>query len=127
MLVASDRDMKRFWSKVRINPETGCWEWAGAKLDGGYARLSWPKNGKAGHIRAHRLAYEQFVGPIPEGKVLDHLCRVRHCVNPAHLEPVTIVENIMRGDRTPPNSRKTHCKHGHPLSPSNIYIVNGKR
>ena len=66
-------------------------------------------------IAVHRLVYELFVGSIPVGLTLDHLCRVRHCVNPAHLEPVTLAENTLRGEGpTAVNSRKTHCPKGHP-------------
>lgn len=71
---------------------------------------------------AHRVAYELFVGPIPEGLTLDHLCRVRHCVNPLHLEPVTRGENTRRNDSAPSqNARKTHCIRGHALIPENLY------
>ena len=75
-------------------PNTGCWLWTAA-LKNGYGRITMmnPKRKTA----AHRVSYEAFVGPIPEGLTLDHLCRVRCCVNPAHLEPVTMRENIMRG------------------------------
>ena len=70
---------------------------------------------------AHRIGYEQLVGPIPKGLELDHLCRVRHCVNPDHLEPVTHKENTLRGScPAAVNARKTHCKRGHPLTDDNI-------
>jgi hypothetical protein len=72
---------------------------------------------------AHRLFYEQLVGPIPDGLQLDHLCRVRHCVNPDHLEPVTQTANVLRGiGPTAVNAGKTHCVHGHPFTPDNTYI-----
>jgi len=65
--------------------------------------------------------YEALIGPIPEGLVIDHLCRVRNCVNPAHMEPVTNTENVLRGTGpTAVNAQKTHCKHGHPLTPDNL-------
>lgn len=66
---------------------------------------------------AHRWSYEHFVGPIPDGLELDHLCRNRGCANPAHLEPVTRRENALRG----PGS-KTACVHGHPYTSQNTYI-----
>lgn len=71
----------------------GCWLWQGAKNPDGYGQMDhrWFTFG------AHRVSYLAFVGPIPEGLVIDHLCRVRHCVNPAHLEAVTSAENIRRG------------------------------
>lgn len=77
-----------------VDPDTGCWLWQGSLVQGsGYGRLcrdgvSWP---------AHRYFFVRANGPIPDGLVLDHLCRVRHCVNPAHLEPVTHAENCRRG------------------------------
>jgi HNH endonuclease len=74
---------------------TPCWIWAGFKGTGaGYARVMIG----AKHQLAHRAMYEQEVGPIPEGLTLDHLCNVHACVNPAHLEPVTLQENIRRRD-----------------------------
>lgn len=97
--------------QARITPDfaSGCWWWDGP-LHHGYgstyfARRNW---------RVHRLTYFLLIGEIPEGKELDHLCRVRHCVNPAHLEPVTQVENTLRGvGVTAVNARKTSCVHGH--------------
>ncbi|MBO0885095.1 MAG: HNH endonuclease [Mycobacterium sp.] len=69
---------------------------------------------------AHRIAYTWLVGPIPEGFDLDHLCRVRSCVNPAHLEPVPRRTNLLRGRTIPAaNAAKTHCPHGHPYDDTN--------
>ena len=70
----------------------GCWLWMGALNRAGYAQLY--LNGAA--RLAHRLAYAEHVGPIPDGLPLDHLCRVKRCVNPDHLEPVTASENVRR-------------------------------
>jgi hypothetical protein len=83
----------RFWAKFHRAPD-GCWLWT-ATIDGtnGYARFA--PHGRM--IGAHRWSYETFVGAIPDGLVIDHLCRVRHCVNPLHLEAVTNAENIRRG------------------------------
>jgi hypothetical protein len=79
-----------------------------------------------GKVRlAHRVIYEYLVGPIPDGLSIDHLCRVRHCVNPAHLEPVTHRENVLRGQApTAVNGRKTRCKRGHEF---NRTVRNGRR
>ena len=108
----------RFWEKVALDPN-GCWVWTGATNDGGYGQLR--TDGVTQY--AHRLAYETFVGPIPDGLQIDHLCRTRLCVNPAHLEAVTQRENILRGVSTSAQrARMTHCIAGHPLSGGNLYI-----
>lgn len=109
-----------FWSHVRFG--FGCWRWTGSFYKDGYGQVGSTKfNSK----RAHRVAYELLVGPIPEGMVLDHLCRHTWCQNPRHLEPVTHAENIRRGvGRPAQNARKTHCKNGHPFDRVNI---NGER
>lgn len=79
-----------------IRTPGGCWLWQGALNTKGYAVLSVGGRGGRRHY-AHRLSYEIHVGPIPAGLQIDHLCRVRRCVNPAHLEPVTNRENVLRG------------------------------
>ena len=86
---------ERFWAKVVNDTETGCWLWSGATTTG-YGRFHLAMGLPL--VVAHRFAYETLVGPVPAGLDLDHLCRVRRCVNPAHLEPVTRRENLMRGD-----------------------------
>ena len=74
-------------------------------------------------VSAHRIIYELMIGPIPDGLTIDHLCRVRNCVNVDHLEVVTNKENVLRGEgRTAINARKTICKRGHSLSGDNLYI-----
>jgi hypothetical protein len=84
----------RFFDKVDLAPD-GCWLWTGAIDETtGYARLGLGRKSIAGHVIAYRL----LVGEVPKGLELDHLCRVRHCVNPRHLEPVTRRENLLRGD-----------------------------
>ena len=111
----------RFWAKVELTED--CWVWTG-HLRRGYGTLM--QDGHDGY--AHRFAYESFVGPIPEGLQIDHLCRNRACVNPAHMEPVTLRENILRGESSAAkNARKTHCKRGHPLSGENLYRFGGSR
>jgi len=91
-----------------------------------YGRITVWEDGRRRYVRAHRYSYEAFVGPIPEGLTLDHLCRVRNCVNPEHLEPVSLKENLLRGDSSPAhNARKTHCMRGHALSGDNLYINPG--
>jgi hypothetical protein len=83
---------ERFWAKVDRRGDDECWPWLGAVNPNGYGAFQWD-----GGQYAHRFAYELQIGPIPEGLTLDHLCRVRHCVNGAHLEPVTGQENTLRG------------------------------
>ncbi len=73
--------------------------------------------------RAHRALWIAVNGPVPDGLQLDHLCRVRHCVNPSHLEPVTPRQNSLRGETVARRrSEQTHCIHGHPLSGDNLYV-----
>lgn len=105
---------ERFWGNVRKSEE--CWTWTAA-ASGGYGRTY--KDGRM--VLAHRVSYELANGPIPDGLVIDHLCRNRRCVNPAHMEVVTHSVNILRGESmSAKNSRKTHCVHGHPFVAGNI-------
>lgn len=114
----------RFWSKVQKTDT--CWLWTGSLDRYGYGRFN-PSRPEA--WSAHRYAYLTLVGLIPDGQQLDHLCRVRRCVNPAHLEPVTSRENTMRGE-TPAaiNARKTHCPKGHEYTAENTRVsADGER
>lgn len=117
----TEADIARFEAKI---DKGTCWKWTSSLMHGyGRFRLAGVK------IRAHRFAYVTSVGPIPDGLVLDHLCRTRSCVNPAHLEPVTIGENVMRGQTIGArNAVKTHCPAGHPYVGDNLYVMpSGKR
>jgi hypothetical protein len=114
---ASVRD--RFRKKVAVGDPSGCHLWVGGLDRYGYGQIR--VDGR--YVGAHRVAWEIEHGPIPHGLVIDHLCRIPACVNPAHLEPVTERENILRG--TSPSAiaaRKTHCIHGHPFSGENLYL-----
>jgi len=106
----------RLFSGLTINPETGCLLWTGSKNHKGYGYIVTEGRQKA---RVHRLMYEMFAEPIPDGLHLDHLCRVRHCASPAHLEAVTPGENTRRGVR---NVGSTHCDSGHEFTEANTYM-----
>lgn len=125
----------RFFRFVEYDPITECWLWTGHTING-YGQFAGERgDGGNGSELAHRFAFKLLVGPIGEGLTLDHLCHGwnahcpggsdcahRRCVNPAHLEPVTIGENVMRSPLAPAsrNRAKTHCTNGHPLTGENL-------
>lgn len=118
-------ELRRFEAKYTVGDAgyvTPCWLWTGAILKAGYAYFRMHGKARLGH----RVAYVHHVGPVPEGLELDHLCRVRRCVNPAHLEPVTHSVNVARGILPgivrARSAAVTHCPKGHAYSPDNVYL-----
>lgn len=106
----------KFWEQFEKTPT--CWLWTGPKTPDGYGITT-----AKGVRNAHRLSWVLHRGPIPPGMQIDHLCRVRHCVNPDHMELVTLQENVRRGNApTAIHARQTHCKYGHPFDEANTAI-----
>jgi hypothetical protein len=118
--------IERFLEKFEVDSNTGCWLWTASKNYDGYSQLKW--NGKA--VAAHIFSYTHYKGSIPEEMEIDHLCQVRHCVNPDNLEAVPHLVNMKRGDlfKTPKaNSLKTHCPAGHEYTKENTKWENPSR
>lgn len=120
----------RFEAKI-LPRESGCWEWSAGHFKAtGYALFCMKcPDGKWRPTTAHRISHELYIGPIPEGLVIDHLCRNHGCVNPAHLEAVTTRVNLARG--MAPSAiavRENCCARGHEYTPENTHVrPNGKR
>lgn len=115
----------KFWigwklAKIDRRGPDDCWEWQGARTSTGYGSVGHDFR----HMSAHVLAYEHWVGPVPSGLELDHLCRNRACCNPAHLRPIPRADN--RRDVTPPQLRAT-CGKGHAFTPANTYYTSRSR
>lgn len=110
----------RVASKIDASGE--CWLWTGGLNRNGYGRTTHPDTQRT--VAAHRLVYEVLIGPIPAGMQLDHLCRVRRCVNPHHVEPVTQRVNLLRGETIAARAAATEaCPAGHPYAGRNLYIA----
>jgi hypothetical protein len=109
--------VESFWLRVAKNGPGGCWLWTGTELTNGYGKIATRRTPTASGTRlAHRVSWELARGLIDEDLVLDHLCRVKLCVNPDHLEPVVLRENVRRGLH---GVLRTRCKYGHELTPEN--------
>lgn len=114
---------ERFAEKWQLDPQTGCWVWAGKRRPDGYGVI-WDSIESGRELRAHRVSYERYVGPIPADCEIDHLCRNRGCVNPAHLEAVSRRTNFLRGQSGAAiNAHKRFCKRGHELTKENTYLT----
>lgn len=120
---------EKFWGHVQTSDD--CWIWLGGHEREGYGHFTVGKGKNRVTIRAHRFAYELLIGPIPAGKELDHAeCSNPRCVNPAHLEPITHKENVLRGQSPSAiHARKTHCMNGHEFTTETTHFrlrSNGK-
>ena len=121
----SAQTSKRFWSKVKKTlSKKGCWLWIASKSSNGYGAFWYKDKVKL----AHRISYAIHKGKIPRNKTIDHLCRIRHCINPDHMEVVTGKINTLRGESIPAiNARKTHCQNGHEFTIENTNNYKGLR
>lgn len=121
-----------------VMESSGCWTWTGAQNGVGYGRIAWSEDGKMQYALTHRVMYEDAIGSIPDGTVLDHTCHGvdcptvnpegcphRSCCNPAHLEPVSQRENLLRGaTMTAARRATTHCPQGHEYNDENTIVSN---
>lgn len=133
------KDIKIRFEEKYVKQENGCWLWNSTNTKQARHGAKWPygqfalcKDGWKKVVMAHRFSYELYIGPIPKGLSLDHLCRNTLCVNPAHLEPVTHSENCKRGRHAQVIRERaslvTHCPQGHEYSGENLYVKpNGRR
>ena len=121
-MITEKTRIERFHNRYIPVPESGCWLWLGSQLDErGYGKMK--LNGKS--ILAHRYSYELHKGPIPLNLTIDHLCHVKQCVNPDHLEAVTSGENLRRSNN--PNMilmRSGKCRNGHQKTHENMQPIN---
>lgn len=123
----SEMPIEQIKSRLTKTDSNGCWNWLGAKTNGGYGNIALGSYGKK-RIVAHKFFYEKEFGEVEKGKQLDHICRNRSCVNPKHLRQLTCRENVLCGEGiSAVNARKTHCHKGHELSIRNVNRVKTSR
>lgn len=122
----SDAELERLMSFVHVEPNTGCWLWAGAVAKTGHPYGLFSLRYRS--VLAHRTVYQHFYGPVSAGLVLDHeVCDTPQCCNPCHVRPKTQRENLLRGDTiTSRNAAKTACPKGHALTPDNLANRSGR-
>lgn len=109
------RELRRMFINITVEP-SGCWRWDGCQGNAGYGSFHWRHN----KTSAHRITHMWFVGPIPDGYVVDHMCQNIRCVNPSHLEAVSYSENALRALARKPE--RDVCKNGHAMTPDNIRL-----
>lgn len=116
--------LTRMMSSIKVDPETGCWIWQKGLHKAGYAKVKIRDRAIRQDLGGHVVLYELMRGKVPEGLELDHLCRVRACVNPYHMEAVTHRVNMLRSPICPAaiNARRTHCVNGHEFTQENTYL-----
>lgn len=122
-IMPPDRVIERLRSRIEID-RNGCWIWTGALYPTGYGHIAWAdRPNHMVHRSTHRTMWLALKGPIPEGRDLDHLCRVRACCNPDHLEPVTRQTNLLRGETIPAaRAAVTSCPQGHEYTEENTLL-----
>lgn len=103
--------VERIRTRITHDPVTDCWNWTGGVAGQGYGTVY--DHTRQGKVYVHRAMYERFIGPIPPGLTIDHLCKNKRCANPAHMEVVTRGENARRGSGADWQRRKTTCPRGH--------------
>jgi hypothetical protein len=118
-VISEKTRMNKIWSNVQASSAEGCWTWNGSRNNAGYGQVTINYRNK----RAHRFFYEMLIGNIPENKVIDHTCRNKSCVNPAHMEIVTVGENSRRGQsRLMEAHRNNTCANGHKWNRLNLRV-----